>query len=460
MLLVGCSAPPARPRSPALAPAREREQLLRGAARPRARAGRRGARCRRSRRPCAAAARRRRTAGRARAARCRPPGAATSGKRSDCRRISPVSIWRSSSSIRQRVTSHETNPSTDQDATTPSCDEHARPASGRASSVGHEHDDDRDRRRGRRARSARAGAAAASRVGRPHRPGRLGLAELGQPVAQPRRLVALEARDPRVARRSRRVHVHGREPERPLERPRRHVDELHAAVRDDREPRDEHAAPDEQVVLALDVAPGRERAGSANRSATRPGGERRDGARRAPAQRRNGTPSTQPGGRELRAASRPPPRAGAASAAAGRGMRQASTCRPARPSRVHAASMPTRSEPYAERAALDRDAAAERARSPSARRARRDRAATSPSTTGAAAGVDRRERRARGPSTVQVTAGDLAEAERRRRRAQRRARADGAGVGLDRRARPLDGDPLVARPAASSSVSASASGGS
>ena len=62
-------------------------------------------------------------------------------------------------------------------------------------------------------------------------------------------------RDARVRRRRGRVQAHGRQAEGALERAGRHVDELHPAVRHDRQAREHHAAPDEQVVLPLRVAP-------------------------------------------------------------------------------------------------------------------------------------------------------------------------------------------------------------
>ena len=64
-----------------------------------------------------------------------------------------------------------------------------------------------------------------------------------------------EPGDARVARGGGGVHAHGREPERALDRPGGDVDELHPPVRDHRQAREEDAAADEQVVLALGVAP-------------------------------------------------------------------------------------------------------------------------------------------------------------------------------------------------------------
>ncbi|EGJ75592.1 putative integral membrane protein [Streptomyces sp. Tu6071] len=84
---------------------------------------------------------------------------------------------------------------------------------------------------------------------------RSGLAERGEPVAQPFGLRRDEPGDARVARRRRRVQLHAREAEAALHRARGHLDELHPPVRDDRLAPPQHPAREKQVVGALAVAP-------------------------------------------------------------------------------------------------------------------------------------------------------------------------------------------------------------
>ncbi len=144
-------------------------------------------------------------------------------------------------------------PDEDREADEPEIDEH--PAGDAPDEQRrHEHDGERDRPAPAPDERARADGGAASRSRR-SQPRRLRLAERREPVAQPGRFVALEPGDPRVARGRRRVQVNGREPERALERPGDHLDELHPAVRHDREPRDEHAATDEQILVRAPCIP-------------------------------------------------------------------------------------------------------------------------------------------------------------------------------------------------------------
>ena len=99
-----------RPPHPARRRGRARAAAPAGARR-RVRADRRAGPSRPCCRPCAGAARRRGRCGRGRAARCRSPAPARAGSAAIAAGSGPVSIRRSSSSTRQRVTSHETKPS-------------------------------------------------------------------------------------------------------------------------------------------------------------------------------------------------------------------------------------------------------------------------------------------------------------------------------------------------------------
>ena len=232
----------------------------------RARAGARGAArpplgqvgeprgARRSSRPSGAEARRRRNS---RASPGRTMSTAwtwDSGKRSERRRSRPVSIRRSSSSIRQRVTSHETNPSTHQ----------------------RRHDADLDVRLDRRAAAAKQRRAASTItiaiVPRPPRTSgesgcsRCQAVSLTAPPPAPRRARPAgraAARPRRASRPGIRASLAAAavcmctvaSPNERSSGPARHVDELHPPVRHDREPGDQHAAANEQVVLTLGVAP-------------------------------------------------------------------------------------------------------------------------------------------------------------------------------------------------------------
>ena len=176
-----------------------------------------------------------------------------SGKRSERRRNRPVSIRRSSPSIRHRVTSHETKPSATMTATIPSCgyeSDRRRP-----SAIGHE--DDREPDRGPAAAHDRR--------------------ERMQPLPAVLRLVHKPAAcaSPSWASRSRSRSASARSspgiraslaaaavciftvarPNASLERPGGDVDVLHPAVRDDGKAREHHAAPHEQVVLPFRIAP-------------------------------------------------------------------------------------------------------------------------------------------------------------------------------------------------------------
>ena len=84
---------------------------------------------------------------------------------------------------------------------------------------------------------------------------RRGLAARGEPVTQPGGLGRDQAGDPCVGGRRRRVQLHGRQAEPPVQRTGSHVDVLHAPVGHDDELPVEDAAGDEQVVGALGVAP-------------------------------------------------------------------------------------------------------------------------------------------------------------------------------------------------------------
>ena len=228
-----------------------------------------------------------------------------SGYRSELRRSRPVSIRRSPSSIRQRVTSQETTPRTTSAAgamkwpgdvplfvpletkvgTTRS---RSRSATGPA----------------RTTRRERVQAVPAVRRRRAHSPAARDSPRAASWSRSRAATSRLEPRDPRVARRRRGVHAHRRKPERALDRPGRHVDELHAPVRHDREP------PDEQ-----------RRAARAGRPPARGSPRRRPGAGaagRAPGRR--GAP--QPHRRPLRAHPPSAPRRTAIATAAAHGRDQ------------------------------------------------------------------------------------------------------------------------------------------
>ena len=66
----------------------------------------------------------------------------------------------------------------------------------------------------------------------------------------------VEAGDLGVGRGGGGVQLHGGQPEEPVDRAGRDVDELHPAVGHDGQPPDHHAAADQQVVLAFGVPPG------------------------------------------------------------------------------------------------------------------------------------------------------------------------------------------------------------
>src|SRR5690606_2892293 len=85
--------------------------------------------------------------------------------------------------------------------------------------------------------------------------GAMALTQIGQPVAQPRGLVERDAGDRRGRGGRGGVQRDGAEAERPRERPRLDVDELHPAVRHDDEPAEHDAAAYDEVVLVLGVAP-------------------------------------------------------------------------------------------------------------------------------------------------------------------------------------------------------------
>ena len=129
-----------------------------------------------------------------------------------------------------------------------------------------------------------------------------------------------ETRDTRVARCRRGVHAHRGEAERALERPGGHVDELHPPVRDHGQAEEEDAAPDDQVVLALGVAP---RAHPSRDDVLRRRRRRRARRRqRAPRFACSGSREARRG--QPRAAARGPPlRAGAMSSRRGEGVRHA-----------------------------------------------------------------------------------------------------------------------------------------
>ena len=215
------------------------------------------------------------------------------------------------------------------------------------------------RSRSRSSRDLRArpetGGAAAARACR-SQPGRPRLSELGEPVTQPRRLLAREARDPSVACRSRRVHMDGGEPERALERPRTNVDVLHSPVRDDREPIDEDTATDEQVVLALGVTPGGEP--PSEHALDNEARDQRRGCGSEPLPRSQRRARAEPRRQRPRSSCRRPPRS-RRSVNSRRSRSAPGDVLSGRPTRVHAASMPARSDPYAERLAVERQRAAE-----------------------------------------------------------------------------------------------------
>ena len=130
-----------------------------------------------------------------------------------------------------------------------------------------------------------------------------------------RSLLALQPRDARIRGRRRRVQAHGRQAEGALERAGGDVDELHPAVRHDRQAGEHHTAPDEQVFLPLRVAP------RAEAPSDEPPQERSDDER---SEQQSHTPHPiptaprQPRARRRPAAPAPRPPAGAASAAAAR----------------------------------------------------------------------------------------------------------------------------------------------
>ena len=112
-----------------------------------------------------------------------------------------------------------------------------------------------------------------------------------------------EPGDARVARCRGGVHAHRREAERALERPGGHVDELHPPVRDHRHAEEEDAAADEQVVLALGIAPGAH--APRRRRPRRPPRARARQRRRSPRPRRSATTSSAKSPAESRSATTP-----------------------------------------------------------------------------------------------------------------------------------------------------------
>ena len=125
--------------------------------------------------------------------------------------------------------------------------------------------------RGQRMQPAQLGAV--DLLGARHSPAAACLTLGGEPVAQLLRDLRRQARDLRVGARGCGHQRDGGDSEPVRDRVRAHLDHLHTAVRDDGQPAEEPAVPDQQVLLALGVAPRRRR--SAGRSTNQPSDERR-----------------------------------------------------------------------------------------------------------------------------------------------------------------------------------------
>ena len=175
--------------------------------------------------------------------------------------MSPVSIRRSEPSTRQRVTSQETTPSATIAPVTPRSTEWPEPDAASREQGGHEDDDQCDQRPAaaddRRERVQPVPDTVVDRRGRlgAHRP-----AAFASPSAASwsRRRAASAALRPGMRASLAAAAVCIRTVASPNDRstgPRGHVDELHAAVRDDGESREHHAATNEQVVFSLAIGP-------------------------------------------------------------------------------------------------------------------------------------------------------------------------------------------------------------
>ena len=75
-------------------------------------------------------------------------------------------------------------------------------------------------------------------------------------IAQAARFRGRQAWDPGVAGRRCGVHLHRRKPNDPFEGPGRHLQVLHAPIRDHRQTLDHDPPPDQQVLVTFGKAPG------------------------------------------------------------------------------------------------------------------------------------------------------------------------------------------------------------